>query len=191
VPVVADFTFGEQLLLNLAGPLLTAALVGFIAAYITRRAQERREDHSLRERLVTEVTQAPSRLYLATQHYWRAKRDKLTGDALAARREALDTAYLECRNDGTALEHRLDLLFADPEPSLLMHRAMDLLTVRYFHLVTEGGATEGLRDKNAGPNHADLTAEELAVPQKVLGKYHETLKELVTAVAQRDLRVNR
>jgi hypothetical protein len=88
------FTFGEQLILNLAGPLLTVLVVGIGVAEWTRRAQNRRdaqirasdqrradealmierhrENHSLRERLLSQAIEGPSRLYLATQHYWRA-----------------------------------------------------------------------------------------------------------------------
>ncbi len=64
-----------------------------------------------------------------------------------------------------------------------MHQVMDLMLIRYFQLVTKGGASENLRRINAGEEHSGLTAAELASPQQVLRKYHETLDELIAAVA--------
>jgi hypothetical protein len=206
----SDFSFTEQLLLNLAGPLLTVVGIGFFASWITRRAQERREertrvaqerredqiregqrrreDLALRERLITEVTQAPSALYLATQHYWRAKND-LREEQLTPFRDALDAQYLDSRRAGTVLEHLLELYFPDQEPKLLMHRLMDLLTVRYFQLVREGGASEKLREANACDEHSGLSVAALNDPTKVLDKYHETLPTLIRAVAEGRLSV--
>lgn len=205
-----SFTFVEQLLLNVAGPLLTALVVGFGAAEVFRRAQVRREnalresdrrraeeaiklerlreDHELRDRLISQAIEAPSALYLASQHYWRAKDDGLPADELAICRSALDARYLDSRREGLVLEHRLRLHFADPKPNRLSHRLMDLLTIRYFQLARPGGASESLRNKNAGDAHTGLSATELAVASKVLAKYHTTLDELVDAIASGALR---
>jgi hypothetical protein len=114
------FTFWEQLVLNLVGPLVTiilgTAIVGFAVSLVARRAQERREDHELRARLCREVTEAPTALYLATQHYSRAGKDNLDPDQQTAFRDALDKDYLESRRAGTALEHLLGLYFSDSKP---------------------------------------------------------------------------
>ena len=205
-----SFTFVEQLLLNVAGPLLTALVVGFGAAEVFRRAQIRREnvlresdrrraeqavhlerlreDHDLRDRLISQAIEAPSALYLASQHYWRAKDDDLPADQLAEYRAALDARYLDSRREGLVLEHRLRLHFADPKPCRLSHRLMDLLTIRYFQLVRPDGASENLRNKNSGEAHTGLSAADLAVASKVLAKYHTTIDELVAAVADGALR---
>jgi hypothetical protein len=200
---VSDFTFGEQLVLNLAGPLLTALLgtfaISLFANRITRKAQARREDqrqraqdmredHALRGRLITAVTEAPTALYLATQHYWRVRED-VSGEALQAARRALDDQYLDSRRKGMALQYELGLHFPDPAPSKLMHRVMDLLMIRYFQLIREGGASDNLRRLNAGEEHTGLTVDELKAPKKVLDKYHETLQALVDTVGQARLEV--
>jgi hypothetical protein len=207
------FTFVEQMVLNLVGPLLTALVVGIGFAEFARRAQNRqleaihasdalradsaleverqradeameverhRENHLLRERLIGQAIEAPSALYLATQHYWRAKEDGL---ALVPYREALDATYLKSRRQGLVLEHLLRLHFADPLPRRLIHRAMDLLTIRYFQLVRDGGASPRLRRKNEGDDHTGLSKEDLDSPPKVLAKYHTTIDELVDAIA--------
>lgn len=202
---VPGFTFAEQLVLNLAGPLLTALVVGIGVAVLTRRAQNRRdsqirdsdlrradqlleierhrEDHALRERLISQAIEAPSGLYLATQHYWRAKQDGLTGDDLAPHRDALDRQYLASRQQGMVLEHLLHLHFRDPRPRRLCHRLMDLLTIRYFQLVRDGGASATLRRQNEGEEHTGLSAADLASAPQVLAKYHATIGELVEALA--------
>jgi uncharacterized membrane-anchored protein YhcB (DUF1043 family) len=213
----SDFSFTEQLLLNLAGPLLTVVVgtlvIGLFASRITRKAQERREDemrkaqerredemrnaeerrehHALRERLITDVTQAPTALYLATQHYSRAKLDKLPAEQLKPFRDALDAQYLESRRTGIVLEHLLELHFPESTSRLLMHRVMDLLTIRYFQLVRDGGPSALLLDANKGDEHTGLTEEELKLPRKVLKTYHETLSSLITAVAEGELALPR
>jgi hypothetical protein len=188
---ILAFTFWEQFALNLVGPLVTiilgTAIIGLTASLLARKAQERRENHELRARLCREVTEASTALYLATQHYWRAKEDELERDELKAFREALDKDYLDSRRAGTALEHLLDLYFRDSKPKLLMHRVMDLLTVRYFQLVREGGASEGLRKANEGDEHSGLSLDELNSGSKVLAAYHTALKELIAEVAKGDL----
>jgi hypothetical protein len=194
----ASFTFSQQLLLNLAGPIVTVALGGGLITYLlyrikdrreeeirrdrewredqARRDQTRRQDHGLRERLVREVVQTPTALYVASQHYWRAKRDKLPPEQLAEVRRTLDAQYSESVSTVIALEYLLGL-----------HRVGDLLTVRYFQLVTKGGASPALRQKNAGDDHTGLDASELAHAPRVLDKYHKTLGELAQAVSSLEL----
>jgi hypothetical protein len=193
IPVPA-FTFWQQVLLNFAGPLATALFVGIGAALVLRRAQNRREDaairlerlredHELRDRLISQAIEVPSALYLATQHYLRAKDEHLPSDQLAMARAEVDARYLASRREGLVLEYRLGLHFAEKQPRRLSHRLMDLLTIRYFELVHPDGASLDLRNKNAGDAHSGLTAEELAVPAKVLDKYDATIEELVDALA--------
>ncbi|MGH3043832.1 MAG: hypothetical protein ACRDM2_03815 [Gaiellaceae bacterium] len=189
----AEFTFWEQLLLNVVGPVFTVLigtlLVGLVVARVTRKAQERREDHALRERLVGEVTETATSLYLATQHYWRAKKSGLSGDALAHVREALDRRYLEARQSGFVLERLLELHFVGVGPRSLMHRVMDLLTVRYFQLTEEGGASLKLREANAGKEHSGLSVDQLALPKEVLNQYNVSLGALIAAVSRTPLRI--
>lgn len=181
--MIAALSFAEQIVANLVGPALTVILgtliIGFWANRIARNAQARREDHALRERLLTQVTEAATRLYIATQRFWRAKKREPT-DQLEELREALDEQYQETRVSGMALEQLLGLHFEEPEPKRLCHRVMDLLTIRYFQLTS--GATVTLREKNKGEDHTGLSVIELKNSRMVLEKYHETLAELVAAI---------
>jgi hypothetical protein len=131
--------------------------------------------------------QPPTALYVASQHYWRAKRDKLPPEQLAEVRRTLDAQYSESVSTVIALEYLLGLHFPNPLARQLMHRVGDLLTVRYFQLVTKGGASPALRQKNAGDDHTGLDASELAHAPRVLDKYHKTLGELAQAVSSLEL----
>jgi hypothetical protein len=68
---------------------------------------------------------------------------------------------------------------------LLWHSTMDLLTVRYFQVI--GGASEKLRDLNAGPAHSFLKKDELKSPTRVLEAYHARLPEAAHAVLEAKL----
>ncbi|WP_347588796.1 hypothetical protein [Acrocarpospora sp. B8E8] len=149
-----------------------------------REIENHRADNMLRERLISHATEAPSALYLAMQHYWRAKEDGISGDDLAPYRERLDAQYLRSRQQGLVLEHLLRLYFIDSKPRVLCHRVMDLLTIRYFQLVRVGGASAKLREINSGDDHAGLSAEELASGPKVLDRYRASIDELVDVIAR-------
>jgi hypothetical protein len=73
-----------------------------------QQLERRREDHLIRERLIGQAIDAPSALYLATQHYWRAKKEKLD---VAAYRIALDEQYLKSRRQGLVLEYQVPPVF--------------------------------------------------------------------------------
>jgi hypothetical protein len=187
--VFAEFSFWQQLALNVTGPVATAVVgtlvIGTLVARVTKRAQDRREDHALRERLVSEATEAASRLYMETQRYWRAKDDRVSDEELSSRRERLDENYHRSRVQLLVMESRLKTYFPSGEARLLCHRAADLLTVRYFHLI--GRDTVNVRRLNAGAEHSGLTAEQLNVPRTLLDKYHATLEQLVHAILSEPL----
>jgi hypothetical protein len=182
--MLGAFTFWEQLALNGIGPVATALVgtlvVGTIVARVTRRAQDRREDHALRERLVGEATEAASRLYMETQRYWRATTDKLDDEQMLGHRQRLDEQYQQSRIEIYVMESRLKAYFPSDRPRLLCHRAADLLTVRYFTLIGRG--TDKLREINSGEAHSGLSAAQLASAKTLLDKYHATLQELVQAI---------
>jgi hypothetical protein len=67
------FTFTEQLILNATGPILAAvlgtAIVGTLASKLANRAQERRENHMMRDPLITEISTLVGRFYMELQSY--------------------------------------------------------------------------------------------------------------------------
>ena len=52
--------------------------------------------------------------------------------------------------------------------------------MRYFQLI--GLATDGLLQRNSGPEHSGLTVDELETPQVVLDAYRKRLLEATRAV---------
>lgn len=150
------------------------------------RARHGRDDE-LRHELITKMTETCGGLYLATQHYWRVKRDTdCDGAAIQRARAELDAVYLRVRASGEVIENRLEAYFTTSVPHDLWHAVMDLLTVRYFQLI--GQATDGLYEMNAGGRHSTLSVEELRRPQLLLARYQEQSKAAARSVLDTPLR---
>jgi hypothetical protein len=177
--------FWQRVVIATIGPLVAALVgtlgVGLLAARITERFQLRRQDRSLREQIIVEMTQTASGISIETQRFWRAtKIETMTPDRIAELRKSLDERYLSAHVAGDALEMRLRVYFETDKPRLLWHATRDLLTVRYFQLI--GLATDGLLQRNSGPEHSGLTIDELKNPQLVLEAYRKRLLEATRAV---------
>ena len=194
--------FCEKLLLAAVGPLVGAIfgtlIIGLFVARITRNAQERRADSQLREertraenqlriQLIGQMTEAASSLYMATQHFWRKKDVERDADTeLPEQRKELDQQYRASRILGEVIERQLEAYFLSSDPKTLWHATMDLLTVRYFHLV--GLTTDNLLRANAGKDHADLSVDELRDQSLVLSTYRQKLTTSVQAVLKEAIR---
>ena len=87
---------------------------------------------------------------------------------------------------GEVIERRLEAYFLSDDPKALWHATMDLLTVRYFHLI--GLATENLLERNAGEEHTGLSVERLRNQGLVLKIYREKLILGAQAVLQGPIR---
>ncbi len=191
--LLAEFSFLQQLFLNVTGPVVTAVVgtfvLGQVASKITRAAQERRENYKLRDELVADATEGLMRLYLATQRFWRAKAlEAANEETLAREQKSLDREYNAARVALSVVEGRLEVYYYPSAlPKQLCHRAVDLLTVRYFGLV--GRATDRLLEINSGEKHSGLTVDELRDAQKVLAKFHDTLRELGMAILREPLAI--
>jgi hypothetical protein len=177
--------FWQRAVLAVISPLVAAFVgtlgIGLFAAWITERIQLRRQDRSLREQIIVEMTQTASGIYIETQRYWRATRiESVTPDRIAELRMSLDERYLSAHVAGEALEMRLRIYFETDKPRLLWHATRDLLTVRYFQMIDL--ATDGLLQRNSGPEHSGLTVDELKKPQLVLDTYRKRLLEATRAV---------
>src|SRR4051812_23959462 len=115
--------FLEKLILEAAGPLLTAIvgtlIIGVFVNWITEEAQNRRAasqltderiraQNQLRLELIDQMTDAASRLYIGTQEFWRKKNvEKVSDDELATYRKELDHDYRTSRIKGEIIERRL------------------------------------------------------------------------------------
>jgi len=187
--MTGSFNFGQQLVLNIAGPIATAItgglLVGVLAGMITRAAQQRKAFRQLRENLITDVTETSASLYIATQQFWRATVVlTLTDDELKDERNAFEAVYAQCRVKGTVLENRLAAYYSRDIPRFLCHRMMDLLTVRYFQLAFPDHVPYR---ENAGTDHTGLGHKELKNPKLLLNQYRSVQRELCDALLREPL----
>lgn len=194
--------FWEKLLLQSIGPLVTVVvgtlIIGTFVGWITRKAQERRADSQLQEeriraqyqlrlQLISQMTEAASGLYMATQNFWRKKvLEKVSDDELARHREELDQQYRASRVIGEVIERRLEAYFSSSDPKALWHATMDLLTIRYFHLI--GLTTENLLKRNAGEEHTGLSVEQLKNQGLVLNAYRDKLNMGAQTVLREPMR---
>jgi len=194
--------FWEKLLLQSVGPLVTAVvgtlIIGTFVAWITRKAQERRADNQLREertraeyqlrlQLIGQMTEVASSLYMATQNFWRKRNvERVGSEELDQHRKELDQQYRASRVLGEVIERRLEAYFLSSDPKVLWHATMDLLTVRYFHLI--GLTTDNLLRANAGEEHTGLSVEQLTDQKLVLKTYREKLIAGAQAVLNRPIR---
>lgn len=192
--IIGGFSFGQQLVLNIVGPLTTAVvgglIVGALVGIITRAYEKRKASRKLREGLIANVTQVSASLYIATQQFWRAKYVfKLTGDLFDKERNAVEARYAECRVEGTVLENCLEAYFEVDRPRLLCHQMVDLLTVRYFQLLFNDTHNKHHipYKQNEGAGHTELSREQLENPKLLLNKYHAVQKDLCRALLHEPL----
>lgn len=210
--IATSFTFAQQLLLNIAGPLLTAIvgtfLIALLVGRITRKAQERREDQqlrdalgreqrALRQSLIEEMTDTASALYIQTQLYWRVSTNRdptrKAGDLPELRKE-LDAQYVKSFTGGLELESRLDSYFVSDNVWRRWHRTMDFLTVRYFQVLVpdQGGARaerlKGLYKTNSKSSCTGMDVASLNVAEAVLMGYRKALREVSLLVLTEPLR---
>ncbi len=194
--------FFEKVFLQCIGPLVSAIvgtlIIGGLLSSITRRAQERRADSQLREarfraehllriELISQMTEAASALYMACQHFWRKKeRESAAQEALLQFRQELDQQYRQSRVAGEVLERKLEAFFPSRNPRALWHATMDLLTVRYFHLI--GLDTDTLLQNNAGEEHSGLSAAQLRDQALLLKTYRNTLVKAADSVLSEAIR---
>lgn len=194
--------FQERLLLQLVGPVFTAIVgtlfISLFVSRVTRQAQERRTDsqlleqqrrseNQLRVQLVDQMTEAASRLYMASQHYWRKRYVEQVGQQELTRfRDDLDQAYRASSVTGEVIQRRLEVYFVTVDARDRWHATMDLLTVRYFTLIDL--ATDRLLGENAGMEHSGLTVQQLRDQKLVLNTYRERISSVVRLVTESQLR---
>lgn len=182
---MAVLPFWQQLVLNAVGPLISvivgSLIVGVLVQWITRRAQNRREDRQLRDQLIGRVTETASLLHFEIQRYFRAKnRERRSRKELVALQQELEQAFLTCRREGTVLENRLLAYFASDEPRRLWHQVIDRLSVRYYFQI--GALTPKLLAENVGSDHSGLEVEDLKDVDSVAKGFGEHLKRVTRAI---------
>lgn len=197
--VPAANTYIQQIGVNAATGVVTAIvgslIIGGLLALIARRAQFRREDRMIRDRLIEEITRTLGTLNIKLQlyeHFVIAPVDDVSRspDELAQRRSDLDIAYESAAATANSLESRLRAYFEDTTVAEAWHGAWDCLVVRYYSMIVPGRASqEKLYKENAGEEHSGLSVTELADPAAVRRRYQVLRNEVTEALATSQLRI--
>ncbi|MCX5310687.1 hypothetical protein [Streptomyces sp. NBC_00154] len=174
----------QKIATQATGPVLSAVILGLVAAWIARRAQLRKEQWSLRHELIREMTETASTLYNETLRFARATRYfSATSDEKEKYRKDLDRRYNASRICAEVIQDRLDAYFATNRAKCAWHRAMDLLSMQYFLLITDFRLPQDLVDRYSGDEHTGLTErsdlQDLAV---LRSGYHHFRQEATEAV---------
>ncbi|KAB1147136.1 hypothetical protein F7R91_12445 [Streptomyces luteolifulvus] len=177
--------YWQKVVLQAAGPVISAIILGLIGAWIARRAQLRKEQWSLRHELIHEMTKAASALYNETLRFRRAvvlfKVDD-NGEGRGEYQSDLERQYKKSRLAGQVIEDRLSAYFPTGDARKFWHRAMDLLSMRYFLLTEADLPKEFIRDYS-GDDHTGLTVDSgLCDHPALLEKYRESRELAANAV---------
>lgn len=184
------FTFLEQLLLNLVGPLALVCFGTFGLRLLTDRVSRRRATTELRQRLAFEMTEAAYGLYFGLTHHRRQIAHRRMSDDIATdARRALDADYVRQRVAMGAIQARLEVYFdKETEPSRGWHRVIDLLTAFYFTVVRAPETQlDEVRRRVGGREHTGLTVQQLADPDQIIAAFEASLPASVTSVLRSPL----
>ncbi|WP_143685386.1 hypothetical protein [Streptomyces sp. 1222.2] len=181
--------FWKTLFTQAAGPVLSAVILGLVAAWIARRAQLRREDWSLRHELIKQMTETASSLYNETLRYHRAVNlFAIKGNIKDTYRNQLDEQYRESRTAGEVIQDRLEAYYQSSRVRDSWHRSIDLLSMQYFVLI-DNHIPESLLEKYSGDKHTGLTKDNgLKDLETLRNLYAKCRKDAAEAVLTEDLR---
>jgi hypothetical protein len=156
--------FWQQFLLQLVSPVVGTALIGAVAAVITRRCQDRRLDRQVRMDLVSNVSEIFSTIHTRLAFYERWLRHSQPDPQVRdMRRAEVDKEYVQQRIKLGALQTQIDVYFGHTsESGALLHRLTDLAMLRYAIILElpHSQVTEMI-DHLGRPGHSGYSVEEL------------------------------
>jgi hypothetical protein len=160
----AHMGYWQQFSLDLISPLVGSALVGGMAAIITRKYQDRRLDRQFRMGLVSRLTDIVYKIHTDLSFYERwVRHSKPTPEELDIRRQIVDEKFIaECINLG-ALQAEIDAYFGQNNtPGGRLHRLTDLIMLRYAVIldVPQSQLME-LVEHLGQPGHSGYTCDQL------------------------------
>ena len=174
--------------------IVGSLIIGGFLAWIARRAQFRREDRQVRDKLIDDMTHTLGALYIKLQVYERfvianADGGRRRSGELGRRRDDLDATYEAAAVEANALESRLRAYYDDTSVAQAWHGAWDCLVVRYFSMIIrEKVKLAAFYGENAGEAHTGLTVKELADGDIVLDRYRELRNQVTKEVATHKMR---
>jgi hypothetical protein len=125
--------YWQQFSLDLISPVVGTALIGGMAAIITRRYQDRRLDRQFRMDLVSRVTDIAYKIHTDLSFYERWARHSMpTSEERDSRRQIVDEKFIAERIKLGALQAEIDAYFGkNNDPGTRLHRLTDLIMLRY------------------------------------------------------------
>jgi hypothetical protein len=199
----AGDAFWRQALLNAVSPLVAALVGGWAVGLIVRRAQDRRENRTLRNTLGFEMIQVAYAFYRRTTEAIRTQRYEIRNAASGqpSADESLAQQYREFRIAGQVLESKLEAYFHDGEARWLWHGVVDLLGVRYYQVAGGGPPLDDMIARHAG--HPDdekipdrvrqlfLKEEFLRNDKVVRERFEKMLREAIQLLLERKIPAER
>jgi len=197
---VADRPIPEELLIQSAGPVVTAVVgtlvIGLLAQRITRRTQTRREELALRQQLVSELVEVAGSAAVALRLFERVTQDYKSGERSPDERltkacDTIEADHYGSRVRGWVLERRLAIYFGRREingRSSPWHRTLDTLhllflieTGRLFSC--EENVSNMLEDIECKSPEEDVEAVLKKVSSEIVRrKYNEFLERTIHLV---------
>ena len=160
----ARMGYWQQFSLNLVSPLIGSALIGGMAAIITRRYQDRRLDRQFRMGLVSRLTDIVYKIHTDLSFYERwVRHSKPNPEERDTRREIVDQKFIAERTNLGALQAEIDAYFGENNtPGARLHRLTDLIMLRYAVIldVPQSQLME-LVEHLGQPDHSGYTRDNL------------------------------
>jgi hypothetical protein len=160
----AGMGYWQQFSLDLVSPLVGSALIGGLAAIITKRYQDRRLDRQFRMGLVSRLTDIVFKIHTDLSFYERwVRHSKPAPEELGARRHVVDEKFIAGRISLGALQAEIDAYFGqDNKPGACLHSLADLIMLRYALIldVPQSQLME-LVEHLGHPGHSGYTRDQL------------------------------
>jgi hypothetical protein len=198
MPIPGADSYIRQVGVNAATGAVTAIIgsliIGGFLAWIARRAQFRREDRQIRDKLIEDVTRTLGALNIKLQVYERFVIAPVDGVQrpsveLDRRRDDLDAAWEAAAVAANSLESRLRAYFQGSPVPEAWHGAWDCLVALYFSMIVSDKTTlDVLYAENAGEGHSGLSVKQLADAGVVRSRYRALRDQVTEQVATLKMR---
>jgi len=176
-------TFGQQIILQLVGPVAAAVfgtlIIGGIAQVVSHQVQHRKADREVRSSLVSRLSKVAYSLHYRIQHYERwARHSSPPVNTLQSAQAEVERAFIEDRIELGALQNEVDAYFGKSGPGASVHRMTDLIMVRFMQTMSvPASQLAELSESVAGPGHTELSIDQLRDARLVQGHLAQALHE--------------
>jgi hypothetical protein len=156
--------YWQQFSLDLISPVVGTALIGGMAALITKKFQDRRLDRQFRMNLVSRLTDIAYTIHTELSFYERWVRHSMpTLEERNARCQSVDEKFIAERIKLGALQAEIDAYFGKGNnPGMRLHRLTDLIMLRYAIILDVPQSQIDELVKHLGqPGHSGYSKDQL------------------------------